>query len=250
MAAILGVALLARRQLCPRYRRRWRQKWLGRPADYDVWRSHSARSAATRCNSAGLMGACVFAIGPAAAPRSRCWPPRWSDECANRRPAGWLGDACGFATRTNGQVTQVWTRPGLGGFQGATQFQGQHENSGVALGDINGDGDLETLYATQGESGQARLVAASPNGGEVWHTDFDVTGGKRIFNEPGLHCGGQVTFTSAHEDVLVQIMRGIGGTGEFHMLSGLTGDALDPRLWQQPRQRQPAGSRRGPHASV
>jgi hypothetical protein len=126
-----------------------------------------------------------------------------------------------------GQVDLEWVRAGLGGFQGATQFQGQHENSGVALGDVNGDGDLETLYATQGESGQARLVAASPDGEELWHADFDVPGGRRVFNEPGLILWRTGHFNSTqHEDVLVQIMRGIGGTGEFHMLSGLNGETL------------------------
>ncbi|MCC6492723.1 MAG: hypothetical protein IT424_06860 [Pirellulales bacterium] len=127
---------------------------------------------------------------------------------------------------SGGAVIQ-WTRSGLGGFQGATQFQGQHENSGVVLADVNGDGDLETLYATQGDAGQARLVAASPDGEPLWQADFDVTGGRRVFNEPGLILWRTGRFTSAdHEDVLVQIMRGIGGTGEFHMLSGLTGETL------------------------
>src|SRR5262249_35702930 len=115
----------------------------------------------------------------------------------------------------DGQVTQVWTRPGIGGFQGATQFQGQHSYSGVALADVNGDGDLETIYATSGEGGQARLVAAKPDGSELWHTDFDVPGGTRIFNLPGLTLWRTGHFrTTAHEDVLVQLMRGSGGTGE------------------------------------
>jgi len=129
--------------------------------------------------------------------------------------------------QVGGQVDVQWTRSGLGGFTGATQFQGQHANSGVALGDVNGDGTLETLYATQGDSGQARLVAASPNGEELWHADFDVPGGPRVFNEPGLVLWRTGHFTSTgHEDVVVQIMRGIGGTGEFHMLDGRTGETI------------------------
>jgi len=129
-----------------------------------------------------------------------------------------------FQPLTNGQVNTLWTRQGLGGRTGATQFTGQHDYSGVALADVNGDADLETIYATVGDSGQARLVAAAPDGSEVWHTDFDVPGGTRIFNQPGLTLWRTGHFTSTeYEDVLVQIMRGSGGTGEFHLLDGRTG---------------------------
>jgi len=127
----------------------------------------------------------------------------------------------------DGTVQTMWNRAGLGAFFGANQNQGQHENSGVALGDLNGDGTLETLYATRGETGQARLVAARADGSEIWHADFDVPGGKRVWNEPGLTLWRTGYFTSTeYEDVLVQIIRGTGGTGEFHLLDGQTGQTL------------------------
>jgi len=127
----------------------------------------------------------------------------------------------------NGDVDTVWTRAGIGGFTGATQFQGQHQYSGVALADVTGDGLLETLYATHSETGQARLVAADSTGGVVWQTDFDVPGGTRVWNQPGLTLWRAGNFTdTGHQDVLVQIMRGSGGTGEFHLLDGQTGELI------------------------
>ena len=132
-----------------------------------------------------------------------------------------------FQPQDDGSIVPVWAKPGVGGHTGASQFTGQHEYSGIALGDVIGDGNLETIYATIGEAGQARLVAAASDGSEIWHTDFDVPGGTRIFNQPGLTLWRTGNFTSTdHEDVLVQIMRGSGGTGEFHLLDGLTGDLI------------------------
>jgi hypothetical protein len=137
-----------------------------------------------------------------------------------------------FEPRRGGRVTRSWTHSGIGGFTGATQFQGQHEYSGVALGDLNGDSQLETLYAATGEGGQARLVAVRPNGSELWHKDFDVPGGTRIWNQAGLTLWRTGHFRSLlHEDVLVQLMRGTGGTGEFQLLDGLTGATVWTRTY-------------------
>lgn len=137
-----------------------------------------------------------------------------------------------FQPAADGSVTPLWSTPGIGGSNGASQFTGQHEFSGVALGDITGDGNLETLYAAVGEAGQARLVAVDSSGSEVWHRDFDVPGGPRIFNEPGLTLWRTGHFTTLdNEDVLVQTMRGSGGTGEFHLLNGQTGELIWERTF-------------------
>lgn len=137
-----------------------------------------------------------------------------------------------FQPLVNGAVNPVWTRSGIGGYTGATQFTGQHEHSGVALADVTGDGSLETLYAAMGESGQARLTAVDSAGAEVWHADFDVPGGPRVWNQPGLTLWRTGHFTTTdHEDVLVQLMRGSGGTGEFVLLDGLTGEEIWTRSY-------------------
>ena len=202
-------------------------------ADYDVWRNHFGAQAPNAVQLSGFNGAPVFSqLG--SPPRSSAVVGRLDGPTSAPTVVVQAGSETLVALQpgTNGQVTQVWTRPGIGGFQGATQFQGQHEYSGVALADVNGDGDLETIYATRGEAGQARIVAASSNGSEVWHIDFDVPGGKRIFNLPGLTLWRTGHFrTTAHEDVLVQIMRGSGGTGEFQLLDGVTGDVVWVRTY-------------------
>jgi len=129
-----------------------------------------------------------------------------------------------FQPDGDGSINSLWGLPGIGGSNGASQFTGQHEFSGVALGDVTGNGQLETLFATVGDAGQARLVAVTSSGSEVWHTDFEVPGGPRVFNEPGLTLWRTGNFTTLdYQDVLVQTMRGSGGTGEFHLLHGQTG---------------------------
>ena len=132
----------------------------------------------------------------------------------------------------DGSVDRIWSQPGIGGFTGATQFQGQHEYSGAALADVNGDGKLETLFAAEGPAGQARLVAAASNGTAVWKHDFDVPGGTRQWNQPGLTLWRTGHFRSTeYEDVLVQVMRGSGGTGEFQLLDGRNGSLVWTRSY-------------------
>ena len=196
--------------------------------DLDIWKQNYAKSDPNRLQLNTLNGSPVYSQGGS--------PPR-SSVVVGR--LGGPGDdptvilqggsetIVALQPQINGSVKPAWTRAGLGAFFGATQNQGQHDSSGVALGDLNGDSDLETLYATSGEAGQARLVAANPDGTELWHADFDVPGGKRVFNQPGLVLWRTGNFTSnLYEDVLVQIIRGIGGTGEFYMLDGQTGQTL------------------------
>ena len=103
----------------------------------------------------------------------------------------------------DGSVDRIWSQPGIGGFTGATQFQGQHEYSGAALSDVDGDGTLETLFAAEGAAGEARLIAAASDGTAVWTHDFDVPGGTRQWNQPGLTLWRTGHFRSTeYEDVL------------------------------------------------
>ncbi|HEY3392053.1 MAG TPA: hypothetical protein VGK58_05060, partial [Lacipirellulaceae bacterium] len=201
--------------------------------DYNIWRSNFGAEAPNAVKLNGFRGAAVFAQS-GSPPRSSAVVGRLDGPTS--RPTvivqGGSETLAAIQPNISGEVTRVWTRPGIGGFTGATQFQGQHEYSGVALADVNGDGKLETLYATLGEAGQARLVAAASNGIEVWHTDFDVPGGTRVWNQPGLTLWRTGNFRSAmHEDVLVQLMRGSGGTGELQLLDGVTGDVVWMRTY-------------------
>lgn len=202
-------------------------------ADFDVWRSHFGEQAPNAVSLNGFSGTPTYAqLG--SPPRSSAVVGRLDGPGSSPTVVVQAGSETivALSPKVNGQVTQAWSRPGIGGFVGATQFQGQHEYSGVVLGDVDGGGDLETLYATRGESGQARLVAAASNGIEVWHTDFDVPGGTRVWNQPGLTLWRTGHFrTASHEDVLVQLMRGSGGTGEFRLLDGVTGAVVWTRTY-------------------
>jgi hypothetical protein len=202
-------------------------------ADYNLWRSNFAAEAPNAVKLAGLHGAPVYAqLG--SPPRSSAVVGRLDGATSAPTVIVQAGSETLAAIQpgANGEVMRVWTRPGIGGFTGATQFQGQHEYSGVALADVNGDDTLETLYATLGEDGQARLVAARSDGSEIWHADFDVPGGTRVWNQPGLTLWRTGHFRSTtHEDVLVQLMRGSGGTGEFQLLDGVTGDVVWTRSY-------------------
>jgi len=194
--------------------------------DLDIWQQNYAVSDPNAVVLNSLSGSAVFSQGGS--------PPR-SSAVVGR--LGGPGDdptvilqggsetIVALQPQTDGTVNTAWTRAGLGAYFGATQNQGQHDSSGVALGDVNGDGDLETIYATTGEAGQARLMVANPDGTELWHADFDVPGGRRVWNEPGLVLWRTGNFTSAsYEDVLVHIIRGTGGTGEIYLFNGQTGE--------------------------
>lgn len=202
-------------------------------ADYDVWRANFGRLAPHVVALAGLSGAPVYSqLG--SPPRSSVVVGRLDGPTSPPTVVLQGGSETIAALRPNsaGSAVHLWTRAGIGGFTGATQFQGQHEFSGVALADVDGGGDLEVLYATRGEAGQARLVAADALGNAVWHHDFDVPGGPRVWNQPGLTLWRSGHFRSkTREDVLVQLMRGSGGTGEFQLLDGLTGQVVWTRTY-------------------
>lgn len=202
-------------------------------ADYAVWAANFGRQAPNGVELEGFLGSAVFAQ-TGSPPRSSAVVGRLDGPTSTPTVVVQGGSESIVALQpgVDGEVTRVWTQSGIGGFTGATQFQGQHQYSGVALGDVTGDGNLETLYATQGEAGQARLVAAAADGSIVWQRDFDVPGGTRVWNEPGLTLWRTGNFTSTeYEDVLVQLMRGSGGTGEFQLLDGQTGAVIWTRSY-------------------
>ncbi len=197
--------------------------------DFLIWQASFGEVSGHRVYLSGLAGAPVFSQGSG--------PPRGSAVVARldgpqSAPTvivqGGSETITAFQPSVDGSaVTTLWTQSGIGGHTGASQFTGQHDYSGVAVGDVTGNGLLETLFATTGDAGQARLVAVSSDGSVVWHADFDVPGGPRVFNEPGLTLWRTGHFTSTeYQDVLVQTMRGSGGTGEFHLLDGRTGELI------------------------
>lgn len=201
--------------------------------DYHVWRSRLGATDPRKLYTSNLAGPVVQSRA-GAPPRSSAVVGRMDGPSSAPTVVvqGPSSTVIGLLPSRDGSVQTSWLREGQGAFFGATQNQGQHEESGVALADVNGDDTLEVIYATVGETGQARLVAASSTGSEVWHADFNVSGGRRIFNEPGLVAWRTGHFTSPdHEDVLVQLMHGIGGTGEFVLLDGRLGTVLWTRTF-------------------
>ncbi len=202
-------------------------------ADYDLWRMHFGETAPNAVELNGLNGGSVYAqLG--APPRSSAVVARLEGPTSSPTVIVQGGSETIVALQPSpsGEVTQVWSRAGIGGFTGATQFQGQHSYSGVTLANVSGDSDLETIYATRGEAGQARLVAVAADGSQVWRRDFDVIGGTRQWNQPGLTLWRTGHFRSTqYEDVLVQLMRGSGGTGEFQLLDGVTGQVVWTRTY-------------------
>ena len=196
--------------------------------DYQIWRDNFGRVDSSTIELTGFSGDLLFSKS-GSPPRSSAVVGRLDGP--GTAPVvivqGGAETIVAISSQGGQSMSTRWTRPGTGGFLGATQNQGQHENSGVALGDVTGDGRLETLYASRGDSGEARIVAANSTGQEIWHRDFDVPGGTRIFNEAGLTFWRTGHFTSpVYEDVMVQLMRGIGGTGELYLLDGQTGELL------------------------
>ncbi|MDA0659083.1 MAG: hypothetical protein O3C60_09570 [Planctomycetota bacterium] len=194
-------------------------------ADYDLWNSAFGAISPQKIFLQGQSGGAIFSK-TGAPPRSSVVVGRLDgpSSAPTLVVQGGSQSIVALQPRTDATVSTRWLRAGLGAFFGANQNQGQHENTGVALGDVNGDSLLETLYATSNDTGKARLIAARPDGSELWHADFDVPGGQRVFNQPGLVAWRTGHFTATtYEDVLVQLMHGIGGTGEFVLLDGRNG---------------------------
>jgi hypothetical protein len=194
-------------------------------ADLSIWQTNVGVRAPNSVEMVGFSGQAVSAQ-KGSPPRSSVVVGRLDGPTSAPTVVVQGGSQSMIALQPNvdGSVDRLWSQPGIGGFTGATQFQGQHEYSGAALADVTGDGRLETLFAAEGSAGEARLVAAAADGTAVWIHDFDVPGGTRQWNQPGLTLWRTGHFRSTeYEDVLVQLMRGSGGTGEFQLLDGRTG---------------------------
>jgi hypothetical protein len=98
----------------------------------------------------------------------------------------------------------IWRRPGRGMATGGSHAIGHSDMGGIVLADVNGDGNLETITATIGENGCARLVAYDPNGNLIWKHDFaDIPGKTPVHNIAGLTHWFAGRFTDlTHDDIL------------------------------------------------
>ncbi|MBA4107782.1 MAG: hypothetical protein C0485_18770 [Pirellula sp.] len=201
--------------------------------DLTIWRTNFGASAPNAVEMAGFIGNAVTSQ-KGSPPRSSVVVGRLDGPTSAPTVVVQGGSQSMVALQADadGSVDRMWSQPGIGGFTGATQFQGQHEYSGAALADVDGNGTLETLFAAEGAAGEARLIAAASDGTAVWTHDFDVPGGTRQWNQPGLTLWRTGHFRSTeYEDVLVQLMRGSGGTGEFQLLDGRTGALVWTRTY-------------------
>jgi hypothetical protein len=98
----------------------------------------------------------------------------------------------------------LWRRPGRGMATGGSHAIGHSDMGGIVLADVTGDGNLETLAATIGENGCARLVAYDAAGNIVWLHDFvDIPGKTPVHNIAGLTHWFAGRFTNpTHDDIL------------------------------------------------
>lgn len=130
-----------------------------------------------------------------------------------------------FQPRAGGRAQTVWRKPG----HSALNRPGSDADRSVALAELNGDGILETVFATRGPNGQARIVAVEPDGRELWHHDFEgIPWQEQQYVTPGMGGWFAGHFTSRdHDDLFVTVQRGTGHTGqEGYMLSGLDGGEI------------------------
>jgi hypothetical protein len=99
----------------------------------------------------------------------------------------------------------------------------------LLLADLNGDGNLETVFASQNDVGDGRIIAILPDGNELWHHDFEGIPWKELeYVMPGMGGWYAGYFRSReHQDLFVTVQRGTGHTGqEGYMLSGPDGKEI------------------------
>lgn len=125
----------------------------------------------------------------------------------------------------------LWKRPGRGMATGGSHAIGHSDMGGIVLADVNGDGNLETITATVGKQGCARLIAYDYRGDEVWHHDFeDVPGKTPVHNIAGLTHWFTGRFTQqSHDDILATPRP--KSQEEGIMLSGIDGS----QIWHRER---------------
>jgi hypothetical protein len=127
-----------------------------------------------------------------------------------------------------GATASQWRQPGRGTYTGGIDGGGGVINGGVMLGDLLGDGLLETIAATTSELGEARLVAYNPDGSELWHYDFEgIPGRTPPWDTAGLTYWYVGDFTpDAGQEVAAVVRQISGATEKVFMLSGADGHAI------------------------
>jgi len=132
-----------------------------------------------------------------------------------------------------GGATVSWTHVGRGGnMGGGGSITGQPGFAGALLASLAGDGTLQTVAATSGPVGQARIVAIQPDGTDFWTSDLDrFPGATPAWNQAGatLVFAGRFRDPS-HEDVVAATRRGADGSEELNLLDGHTGQLV----WNDP----------------
>ena len=109
-----------------------------------------------------------------------------------------------------GRANKVWINDGLGKFTDSGQFLGDAESTGLALGDLDGDGDLDTFVANM-DAFAANM--AEPN--YVWVND-----GSGKFTDSGQSLGDSATFDVALGD--------LDGDGD---LDAFVGNGQPDKVW-------------------
>ena len=115
-----------------------------------------------------------------------------------------------------------WRRPGRGYFN--------HDNFStfchgpVLLADLTGNGEIAMVCATRNSRGNARIIARSRSGEELWHHDLDVPGALPLYPRSGVMMwfGGHFT-ASRRTDVLVVYK---DASYFYRLLNGETGELI------------------------
>jgi uncharacterized protein (TIGR03437 family) len=143
---------------------------------------------------------------------------------------------------TTGGATVVWKHKGRGSTWGvgADFANGQYGFGGPVLASVAGDGTMQTVAATRGPIGQARIVAIQPDGSDLWTSDLNrFPGAPPVWNQAGatMMLAGRLR-SQSHEDVVVGTRRGADGSEELNLLDGGTGQLI----WNDPYGNSPGTS--------
>ncbi len=192
-------------------------------------------SAAVSGNSAGSLA--VSGVSGTAVQSSLMPAPLSSAAVAHLRPSdpptvivqNALQQLVAFRpSSASGGGTVLWTHRGRGGWTGADDYTGQYGYSGPLLASLTGDGTLQTIAATSGETGQAQIVAIQPDGSDLWTSDLSkYPGAPPPPDNPGvtLLLAGRFR-NSDREDVLVAARSETVASVELNLLDGSTGQLV------------------------
>ena len=133
-----------------------------------------------------------------------------------------------------------WRHTGRGMCMAAPAFEG------ITVADVDGDGEMEVLFARSSPAGEAELVAVDPDGRAKWkHTFKGFDGPPPMSNMGGLTYWTVGRFTAQdHLDVFVNLRRSTMHSDEGFCLCGKNGR----QHWRQdavwlPEDRKPENSR-------